>query len=333
MRESSSSYFALVAAIFVLGLCPAVAQAPGSGSNLPPDVAAAQHAVKQASPSVPSAETSKVDSPQVLIAGGDLLEIAVYGLDDMAQKVRVDSEGNISLQLLGQVHVGGLTAAETERLLSKLSMEKGILKDPHFSVFIRENVQGGVAVLGEVNKPGIYQLEGTHHLLELISAAGGVTNKAGDTVNITRRDNPEAIVKVKLAQDGQDPATNVPIYAGDTVVVTKAPLVYVVGEVQRPSGLVMENGERMTVLQAIALAQGTTKEAKLRAARIIRKSGDGEYQEIPLPLNDMLKAKKPDMTLQKEDIVFIPTSVGRSVMTSTMQSIMQIAVGAAIYRP
>jgi polysaccharide biosynthesis/export protein len=306
----------------------------GHDPSLPAGMAASQPVIQQtANLSVPGEARLKKDAEPVRIAGGDLLEVNVYGLDDMSQKVRVDSEGEISLQLLGQVHVGDLTTSDAEKLLARLSVEKGILKDPHFSVFIKEDVQGGVSVLGEVNKPGIYQLEGTRHLLEAISAAGGVTNRAGNIVNITRRDNPDQVIKVELRQDGQDPATNIAIFPGDTIVVAKAPLVYVVGEVQRPSGLVMENGERMTVLQAIALAQGTTKTAKLSATRIIRKSPDGQYHEIPLALGDMLKAKKPDVTLQKEDIVFVPTSVSKTVMGTTLQSAVQIAVGAAIYRP
>ena len=324
-----------IIASFVAALFTFVAAAQTDhDADLPADAAAAERSIHHlpVQASSPSPASTK-DAEQVRITDGDLLEVNVYGLEDMSQKVRVDSDGDISLQLLGQVHVGDLTTAQAEKLLARLSVEKGILKDPHFSVFIKEDVGGGVSVLGEVNKPGIYQLEGTHHLLEAISAAGGVTNRAGNTVNITRRDDPGNVVKVELKQDGQDPATNVPIYPGDTIVVAKAPLVYVVGEVQRPSGLVMENGERMTVLQAIALAQGTTKTAKLSATRIIRKSSDGQYHEIPLALGDMLKAKKPDVTLQKEDIVFVPTSVTKTVMGTTLQSAVQIAVGAAIYRP
>ncbi len=334
MHEHFSRFvYAMLVGLF-LAAAPAVAQAPaGTAPLTKQDALAAKQAVDQASIASNPPTSTQTDASQVFIASGDLLEVTVYGVDDMSQKVRVDSTGNVSLQLLGEVHVGGLTAEQAEKQLVKLSVEKGILKDPHFAVFVREDVQGGVSVLGEVAKPGIYQLEGKRHLLEVISAAGGVTNKAGNTVNLTRRDAPDQVVKIRLTQNGQDPSTNVAIYPGDTIVVSKAPLVYVVGEVQRPSGLVMENGERMTVLQAIALAQGTTKEAKLSAARIIRKTGDGQYQEVPLPLNDMLKAKKPDMALQSEDIVFIPTSVGRTVMMSTMQSVMQIAVGAAIYKP
>ncbi len=312
------------------GACELPAQTQTASTS---NVLAAERAVKQTvPPDMPAPSIPRTDPGQVRIVGGDLLEINVYGLEDMSQKVRVDSDGNVSLQLVGQVHVGDLTTSQAEKLLAQLAVEKGILKDPHFSVFIKEDVQGGVSILGEVNKPGIYQLEGSLHLLEVISAAGGVTPKAGNLVLVNRHDDPEHVLRIQLAQDGQDPTTNVAVYPGDTVVVTKAPLVYVVGEVQRPSGLVMENGERMTVLQAIALAQGTTKDAKLGSARIIRKSAEGQYHEIPLPLNDMLKAKKPDMALQKEDIVFIPTS-NRAVVTSTMQSVLQVAIGAAIYRP
>jgi polysaccharide biosynthesis/export protein len=322
----------------MFGVCSLMAQeSAGKAASVPPQVAAAEQQIKQYTPQPTASNIPAKGQPhdltKVLISDGDLLEVTVYGLEDMSQKVRVDSDGNISLQLLGQVHVGGLTASETEKLLSKTAVEKGILKDPHFSVFIRENVQGGVAVLGEVNKPGIYALEGTHRLLEAISAAGGVTPKAGSTVFISRHDIAGTVIKTQLAQKDEDPVNNVEIYPGDTVMVSKAPLVYVVGEVQRPSGLVMENGEPITVLQAIALAQGTTKNAKLGSARIIRKSSDGQYHEIPLALGDMLKAKKPDVALQKEDIVFIPTSLTRSVMVTTVQSAVQIAVGAAIYRP
>lgn len=333
MRDASRTLL-LIAMLALLSLetFPSVGQVSSdSKASVPPDVLAAARAVNQ--PSLPTKATSKESTREVLIASGDLLEVTVYGMDDMSQKVRVDGQGNISLQLLGQVHVGGLTADATESLLDKMSVEKGILKDPHFSVFVKEDVQGGVSVLGEVNKPGIYELEGSRHLLEIISAAGGVTAKAGSTVTVTRHDDPADVIKVQLTDEGQDPASNIAIYPGDTVVVTKAPLVYVVGEVQRPSGLVMENGERITVLQAIALAQGTTKTAKLGSSRIIRKQPDGSYQQIPLALGDMLKAKKPDIALQKEDILFIPTSVGRSVAGTTLQSAVQIAVGAAIYRP
>ena len=327
----------LVFTMLLLGTLLAAQTSTGSGTNLHAQVAAAEQQIKQSSqPSPPEklpASPSKNDAAKVAISSGDLLEVNVYGLGDMSQKVRVDSDGNISLQLIGQIHVAGLTSSETEKLLAKTAADEGILRSPHFSVFIKENAKGGVAVLGEVNHPGIYPLEGTHRLLEAISAAGGVTNKAGSTVTITRRDDPMHVIRTQLAQSDEDPVENVEVYPGDTVDVSKAPLVYVVGEVQRPSGLVMENGERITVLQAIALAQGTTKNAKLGSARIIRKSPDGQYHEIPLPLGDMLKAKKPDIALQKEDIVFIPTSLGKSVMATALQSAVQIAVGAAIYRP
>src|SRR5208283_3905319 len=236
----------------MFGVCSLVGQEPASKAvNVPPQVGATEQQVKQYSQQPTSnipAKGPPSDLTKVLISDGDLLEVTAYGLEDMSQKVRVDSDGNVSLQLLGQVHVGGLTASEAEKLLSKIAVEKGILKDPHFSVFIKENVQGGVAVLGEVNKPGIYALEGTHHLLEAISAAGGVTPKAGSTVFITRHDSAGKPIKTQLAQKDEDPVNDVEIYPGDTVLVSKAPLVYVVGEVQRPSGLVMENSEPITVL-------------------------------------------------------------------------------------
>ncbi len=324
----------LVLLLLLVGTGPArmLAQTTAQGAE-----AAAGRLSTRADNSQPKASTTSAKSdfsaqPVVRIASGDLLEITVYGMEDMSQKARVDGDGNISLQLVGQVHVSGLTASEAEKLLAKTSVDKGILKDPHFSVFMKENAESGISVLGEVQKPGIYPLQGGQHLLDVISAAGGTTEKAGRVVTITHRDSPAEMIKVQLPKAEDDPLNNVPIYPGDTVVVAKAGLVYVVGEVGKPSGIIMDNNERMTVLEAIAMAQGTTPNAKLNSAILIRTTA-GERKEIPIQLASMLRAKTPDMPLQKDDILFVPTSMGKTIAHQSISSIMQIAVGAAIYRP
>lgn len=266
------------------------------------------------------------------IGQGDLLDITAYGVDDMKQTVRVDSNGDISLPLLGNVPVEGLTALGAEKALDRVAMDKHILNRPQFSVFIKESATGGITVTGEVQKPGIFPPQSVHRLMDAIAIAGGVTGKAGRVVKITHRSDPDNPTEVRLPQDSDDPMANVQVEPGDTVLVTKAGLVYVVGEVQRPSGLVMENNDHMTVLQAISMAQGVTHFAKLSQARIIRRNTDGTYLQIPVKLNDIFKAKSPDVALKKDDILFVPTAATKAAMQRGAESAVEIAVGTAIYR-
>jgi polysaccharide export outer membrane protein len=121
------------------------------------------------------------------------------------------------------------------------------------------------------------------------------------------------------------------VFSGDTVVVAKAGIVYVLGDVGRPAGLVMEDDERMTVLQALALAGGADKDAKLKSARIIRKNSQG-VQDIPVPLREILSAKKQDMELLPGDVLFIPGS-NREGFWRGEGAILQAATMAAIFRP
>ena len=147
-------------------------------------------------------------------------------------------------------------------------------------------------MLGEVQKPGVYPVLGARTLFDVLSLAGGTTPKAGKVVSITHRDNPQEPISVSLSNDAaQSVHSNVAIYPGDTIVVSKAGIVYIVGDVHRPSGVPMENGS-MTVLQAIAMAEGTNPTAKLNGAKLIRKSAQGP-QEMPLALKDMLCLQVP----------------------------------------
>ena len=149
-------------------------------------------------------------------------------------------------------------------------------------------------------------------------------------VSITRRDNPQEPISVSLSNDAaQSVHSNVAIYPGDTIVVSKAGIVYIVGDVL-PRAECPWRMVRMTVLQAIAMAEGTNPTAKLNGAKLIRKSPQGP-QEMPLPLKDMLSSKSPDIHLQAEDIIFVPTSRAKNAGKRTLEAIIQAATGVAVY--
>jgi polysaccharide export outer membrane protein len=265
-----------------------------------------------------------------VIGGGDLLKVSVLGAPDSDQEVRVDSEGNIFLNFIGAVHVAGLTTAEAQATVAKALVAGGFFTQPQVSVFAKEYATQGVSVLGEVTKPGVYPLLGARTLFDVLSLAGGATPKAGRVVTITHRDHPQTPITVMLSNDAAESAhSNVDIFPGDTILVSKAGIVYIVGDVRKPSGVPMENGS-ITVLQAIAMAEGTNPTAALNKSKLIRKTTAGN-QEIPLALKDMLASKSPDLSLQAEDIIFVPSSAAKSAARRSMEAIIQAATGVAIY--
>jgi polysaccharide export outer membrane protein len=235
------------------------------------------------------------------------------------------------LPLIGAVKVDGLTSDEAEKVIEKKLLEGGFLKDPHVTVFVKEYVTQGISVMGEVQHPGIYPLMGARRLFDALSAAGGTTTRAGKIVTITHREKPTQPQSVSVSSDAEkSPASNVEIFPGDTVVVSRAGVVYVVGEVVRPSGFIMDNNENLTVLQAIALAQGVGRTAALNNAKLIRKK-DGQREEIAIPLRLILEGKSPDLALQGDDIVFVPNSAAKGAARRTMDAVIQMATGMAVY--
>jgi polysaccharide biosynthesis/export protein len=264
-----------------------------------------------------------------LLGPGDLLEISVYNVPELTSKTRVNNSGDVYLPLINYVHMEGLSAEEAERVIEKRLADGGFVKNPHVTVFVEQSSSQGASVLGEIARPGIYPIVGEQRLFDLISAAGGLTEKAGRSITVTHRSQPDTQVTIPISHNLEDsPTSNVLVLAGDTIIVRKADLVYVVGDVGRPSGLLMESG-RLTVLQAIALAGGTTRTAKLGAARIIRKGPNG-ISETPVALKKILEAKAPDLPMQADDILFVPTSAGKTFAGHTLQAALQAAAAASI---
>jgi polysaccharide biosynthesis/export protein len=278
------------------------------------------------------ADSSSTASGEILIGAGDLLKVGVIGAADFDQEVRVASNGDAGLALIGNVHLAGLTPDQASQLIRKRLLEGKYFADPQVTVFEKEYATQGVAVLGEVQKPGVYPLIGPHRLFDVLSQAGGTTVKAGEMVTITRQNQPQSPQVVTMSPDpNKNNEANVEMRPGDTVVVSKAGIVYVVGDVHKPSGFVMES-HGMTVLQAIAMAEGPSNTAALNNAKIIRPSATGQPAEIHLELKKMLQAKAPDVRLQAEDIVFVPGSTAKKAGATTLDTIMRVATGVAVYR-
>jgi len=304
--------------VFAQTVVEPVSVAPGSENK----------AVAVVTPLPPAAS---VDRDKLRIGAGDLLDVSVYGVTDFKQDGRISDTGDMTLPLIGTINLGGLTTDEAQTKVQLALVTGGFFRDPHVMVVIKDFASQGISVMGEVEKPGVYPAVNTRRLYDLISQAGGFTAKAGKLVTVTHRDNPTVPDNIILTNDpAKSMTSNVPIYPGDTIVVAKAGIVYVVGDVGRPGGFVMENGEKMTVLQAIAMAQGVNRTAAVGSARLIRRT-TGVPEEIKVPLKGILSAKASDVDLMPEDILFIPGSMAKNVMKRGLETAIQVATSVAIY--
>jgi polysaccharide biosynthesis/export protein len=269
------------------------------------------------------------DQSAIAIGPGDLLDLSVFDVPELVLKVRVDINGCVSLAFLGDVKLAGMTVGNAQRLIARELVARQLVKDPQVSIFIEEFATQGITVYGEVNAPGIYPLMGPHRLYDVISAAGGLTLKSGRTVTVLhagQSDLPEVVALANI-NAGENPLehANVPIYPGDTIVVSKAGMVYVLGEVNKPGAFLMEDNTSISVLKATALAGGTTKLASLKGSLILRKSLAGTTQ-TRIPLDKIYHGKAQDLQLHAEDIVFVPLSNIRNYGAMGLQGAIQAAV-------
>jgi polysaccharide export outer membrane protein len=279
------------------------------------------------------ATAKTVDAEQSnAISDGDMLEVTVYESPDLSAKVRVGEGGEALLPVAGPIHLQGLNVADASAAIRTRLMEKRIVKDPKVTVGITEYATRGVSVLGEVKKPGIYTAMGSHRLNDYISLSEGLTPQAGTHVSITHRNAPEETTSVRISSTGKaTPGSNPLIESGDTIVVPKAGQVYIVGDVVRPGEYLMDHDEQLTIMQALALAQGANRTALMKHAVIVRKTDAGRT-EIPVDISKILTMKSKDLTLADNDILFIPVSKMKSAVNRSVEAIVQTAVGAASYR-
>lgn len=307
--------------------------------------------VVEAQPAMPltaRADTG-ADAPSNYVLGpDDEITLFVSDLDEISNKpMRIDMRGDINLPMAGRVHAAGLT---TDRLEAEIeSRLKKYVQDPDVVVSVKEFRSQPVSVLGDVEKPGVHQLEGRKTLFEVLSMAGGLKPDAGNTVKITRSlqwgriplpgatDDSSgkfsvASVKVKGIMEGSDPAANILIKPEDVITVPKADVVYAVGSVKKPGGFLLKQNESLSTLQVLSLAEGLDKAAAPKKAKIMRAvPGTTSRIEIPVDLQKLMAGKSPDLPLRSDDILFVPNSAAKNAGSRAMEAAIQVATGVAIY--
>jgi polysaccharide biosynthesis/export protein len=248
----------------------------------------------------------------LLIGPGDLLNVKVLDTPELDQSTRVTDAGTIPLILCGEVKVSSLTPEAAARRIESALLDGHFLLHPHVAVSVAEFATQKVSVLGEVKAPGAYSITTSRSVLDVLTLAGGLSDLADRRVMIDRRGTHERIPYFVSNSPDVALASSVIVMPGDSIIVPKAGIVYVLGDVSHPGGYTITNTEaQITVLQLIARAGGTNHSAVPSRSKLIRKSATG-YSESPLPLSAIQKGKSPDVQLQANDIIYVPFSYLRN---------------------
>jgi polysaccharide export outer membrane protein len=287
---------------------------------------------------------------EYLLGPHDVLKIQSLYMEELQDRtVPIDLNGVIRLPMIGRVPAAGMTPTQLEQDLTERYKE--YVRDPALSVTVAEYRSQPVSVLGAVRNPGVLQVQGRRTLFEVISMAGGLADDAGYQVTITRRrdlhgplplpsasDDPSgrysvAQVSVRSIMNASDPSANISILPEDVVSVPTAKMVYVLGTVQKTGGFALNEEESVSVLQAVALAQGFDRFAKPDKSVILRKQpGSTERTEIAVDVKAILEGKAEDQALREDDILYVPDSTKKRVLSRTLEATIGVGSGIAIWR-
>lgn len=290
-------------------------------------------------PQPASASSSSTTTPdeRYLIGAGDVLDVRVFNHPQLSRDaVRVDGRGVISMPMIKD-EIQAACRTESELAGEIAERYRRYQRRPYVDVFVKEYQSRPVAVIGAVDKPGRFQLQRRVRLLELLSFAGGPTERAGGRVQITRtnggeacesqpvavpdKDAPEGIVSFNLKDTLQgDGSSNPYVRPGDVVSLSEAEQAFVVGNVLKPMTVLLK--ESVTISQAIAMAGGTLSDTKHDKVRIIRQTpGRTTRSEIVVDLKAIDKRQAEDIALQSGDIVDVPTSSGKRFLRGLVGAI------------
>jgi polysaccharide export outer membrane protein len=266
------------------------------------------------------------------LSPGDLLQMDIFGVSDMSAQLRIDAQGNVSIPLIGSLHIEGNTLLQAQNALAKALADAEILRNPQVVLNLLQFSARNISVMGEVQSPGRIQLLAPASLGTVLALAGGETIAAGNDIEIQHyAANGKADTRRVTYLQGKDPGNlqSVLVEPGDTVLVHRAGIIYVLGAVNRPGGYLMVNGGTLNVVQAISLAGGESLQSSTRWAIIVRRQEDG-FTQIKIPLGKMEKGDVTPVALQLNDALYVPVSGWKSLVTNG-SSVLSAAAAASVY--
>jgi polysaccharide biosynthesis/export protein len=273
------------------------------------------------------------DQNTLLIAPGDLLHIHVADTPEMEADARVTDRGMVPIIGVGDVTVAGLTPSDAATAVHDKLIERHYLNHPQVSINVVKFATQQVSVIGQVKTSGAYEITTPRPILDVLALAGGLTPEANRHILVERNGDTQHPLDYYVSNNGaQAIERQVMVDPGDTIVVSRAGIVYILGDVNRPGGYVMSNNEsQLTLLQGLALAGGVSRAAKQGHAHLIRQKPGGGYTDTELSVGDVQKGKQPDLALLPGDVLYLPFSYARNLATTGAAGIAASTAGAAIY--
>ncbi len=289
--------------------------------------------------------------PDYVIGPEDVLQIDVFDIKELSDMiVRVDNDGAIDLPLIGHVRASGLNSQELRKQL-EADWGKSYLENPQVSVFVKEFHAQRVAVIGAVEDTGLYDITAPRTLIDMLSMAGGLSKRvsgyAGRYVYVTRKGGfedfhtpegsrfvaPDKLeIEIKPLLYSGKTSLNINIKPFDIISVAKADIIYVTGSgVKRPGGFILEDRDKVTVIQALAMAEGFSNNALKRSAFVIHTDPDGARKRVPINLGKVMKDKAPDIDMAANDILFVPNSAEKAGLKRGLESALGTISGLIVF--
>jgi polysaccharide biosynthesis/export protein len=293
-----------------------------------PSAPAAGRTARGATPMGPASSAGLGFGP---IRPGDIVEVQVFDAPEYSISMPVSPAGEIAIPYAGLFHIEGMTSVEAAKAITQLFVEQQILRDPRVIVTTQQ-FGYSVTVMGEVRSPGIYPLAGRKRLVDMLTEAGGVTDRAGHVIEIFAAGSmkdPQTVLWDPTLRENDN--AELQLKTGETVLVSRCGVVYVGGNVGRPGAYPLCDSNHTTLSEVIALAQGARPSSWTQRTLLLRTSGSGTRVVQTVKLEDVLRGRKMDITMQPDDILFIPPSALKAASKVALTAAVGFATQAYFY--
>jgi polysaccharide export outer membrane protein len=289
----------------------------------------------------------KAQQESLLIGPGDMVHVSILDAPELEERARVTDAGELPLMIGGKVKIAGMTPEKAADVIGTDLVAQHLLVNPKILVTVEQYATQNLSILGEVRLPGVYPVTAPKTVAEALALAGGLMPDADRNIVIQRHSTGELVTYYSSNSPLTVPDSAAPgvkptnasalrsrdtmVYPGDTLRVSRAELVFAIGDFFRPGGFpIVNNDSHLTVLQLVALAGGAEPNARLGQARLVRKLPDGKLEDIKLSLGEMQKGKKPDEVLQANDILYVPFSFTKNAAMGAIQ-LAAAATNASVF--
>lgn len=291
----------------------------------------------------PMGDAGAANLPGQRIGANDLIAVSVYDAPEFTRTLRVSADGFIRLPMVqDRLKAEGLLPSELETQIAETLVKEGIFVKPVVMVTVVEYFSRPIAVVGAVKRPVTFQAVGRVTLLDALAKAEGLSADAGPEILLTKEKAGEGSqrlvqrIAVRELIDAAKPELNMVLTGGEEIRVPEAKKIYVTGNVKKPGAFPVKENDQLTVLRALALAEGLSPFPQKQAYIYRYDEKRGGKVEIEVPLRLIIQRKAVDLALEPEDTLYIPEDGGKKMAATVTERTVGFATatisGVLIWR-